>query len=103
MNDQTRYRLDPVTPSPLAALLSAGGLGPAAFARRCGYPNEAMANCPEAVPCYGRVTGFFINYTPHVVASVAVCWRVLRVLPTDKNLCGHTKRTRVYLQTPDHR
>lgn len=28
------------------------------------FRTEAMVNCPEGVPCYGRVTGFFINYTP---------------------------------------
>jgi hypothetical protein len=25
---------------------------------------EALANCPDGVPCYGRVTGFYVNYSP---------------------------------------
>jgi hypothetical protein len=25
---------------------------------------EAAENCPEGVPCYGRVTGFYVNYSP---------------------------------------
>ncbi len=43
---------------------------------------EAVANCPRGVPCYGQVTGFYVNYSPDQAVEFDREGEALSVLDT---------------------